>query len=188
LTVAKLATRSVLAGQSPLVITSDGKRAGATEQLAAFTRLLGLQLIVAQNPLTLARAVTRRQPGTPVLVDTAGTDPYSATQHAELTELATAIGGVSALVLAAGLCPAESADIAAAYAESGATALIPTRLDLTRRFGGMLAAADSTGLALTEAGHGPGAADGLLPLTPELLAARLSAPVPGRVPSDRNAG
>lgn len=37
LTVARLATRLVLAGVAPMVITADGKRAGATEQLAAFT-------------------------------------------------------------------------------------------------------------------------------------------------------
>ncbi len=29
------------------MITADGKRAGATEQLAAFTKLLGISLIVA---------------------------------------------------------------------------------------------------------------------------------------------
>ncbi len=56
--------------------------------------------------------------------------------------------------------------------------LVATRLDLARRLGGVLAAAARTGLALTEAGIGPGAADGLLPLTPEWLAARLLA-IPG---------
>lgn len=44
LTVAKLATRLVLAGQAPLVMTADGEGAGAPEQLAAYTRLLGLTL------------------------------------------------------------------------------------------------------------------------------------------------
>jgi hypothetical protein len=34
-------------------------------------------------------------------------------------------------------------------------------------------AAAGTGLKLAEAGIGPGAADGLVPMTPELLAARL---------------
>jgi len=35
LTTAKLATRMVMAGEKPLVITADGQRAGAPEQLAA---------------------------------------------------------------------------------------------------------------------------------------------------------
>lgn len=69
LTAARLATRLVLAGTPPLVITADGKRAGAAEQLAAFTRLLGLELIVACHPVTLGRALARSQNGAPVLID-----------------------------------------------------------------------------------------------------------------------
>jgi flagellar biosynthesis protein FlhF len=38
-----------------------------------------------------------------------------------------------------------------------------------------MAAAAASGLPLTEAGIGSGAADGLVPLTPALLAARLQA-------------
>ena len=45
LTVARLASRLVMGGVAPMVITADGKRAGATEQLAAFTRVLGINLI-----------------------------------------------------------------------------------------------------------------------------------------------
>lgn len=37
LTTARLATRLVMSGIAPMVITTDGRRAGATEQLAAFT-------------------------------------------------------------------------------------------------------------------------------------------------------
>ncbi len=64
-----------------------------------------------------------------------------------------------------------------AYAAAGARLLVATRLDLARRLGGILAAAGS-GLALTEAGIGPGAADGLLPITPAWLAARLLTGLP----------
>ena len=172
LTVARLATRLVMAGGTPMVITADGKRAGATEQLAAFTRLLGISLIVACHPVTLGRALTRRPPAAPVLIDTPGCDPFDPAQVDELTALAAAIAGAMVLVLPAGLDPAEAADLARAYAAAGARLLVATRLDLARRLGGVLAAA-SAGLALTEAGIGPGAADGLLPITPEWLAARL---------------
>jgi len=51
--------------------------------------------------------------------------------------------------------------------------LVATRLDLARRLGGIVAAA-GVGLALTEAGVGPGAADGLQPITPAWLATRLT--------------
>lgn len=76
------------------------------------------------------------------------------------------------MVLPAGLDAGEAADLAGAYAACGARLLAATRLDLARRIGGVLAAAGA-GLALAEAGIGPGAADGLVPMTPDLLATRL---------------
>ncbi len=173
LTAARLATRLVLGGAPPLVITADGKRAGAPEQLAAFTRLLGLSLIVADTPVMLARALTHRKGGAPVLIDAPGTDPFDPTQRAEMAALAGSAGARIALVLPAGLHPEEAAELAAAYAGIGADLLIATRLDLTRRLGAVMAAARAGGLTLTEAGIGPGAADGLVPLTPAFLAARL---------------
>ena len=176
LTAARLATRLVLSGQTPLVISADGERAGAAEQLAAFTRLLGLTLLVATDGLTLSRALARRPVGAPVLIDTGGIDPFSPAGQAAVAGLAGAAGACTALVLPAGIDAHESGDTAAAFAAAGATVLVATRLDLARRIGGVLTAA-AAGLALTEAGIGPGAADGLVPLTPELLAGRLSAPM-----------
>jgi flagellar biosynthesis protein FlhF len=172
LTVARLATRLVMSGINPLVITADGKRAGATEQLAAFTKLLGINLVVACHPVTVGRALTRREPDTPVLIDSPGCDAFDPAQVEELSALADTANAATVLVLSAGLDPAEAVDLARVYAAAGAHLLIATKLDLARRLGGILAAA-GTGLVLTEAGIGPGAADGLLPITPAWLAARL---------------
>jgi len=174
LTAARLATRLVMAGSRPLVITSDGQRAGAAEQLAAFTRLLDLGLVSASNPVTLGRAMARRENAQPVLIDTAGCDPFDPDQNEGLRALAAAADAVVALVLPAGLDPAEAADIALAHQEAGACLLIVTRVDLARRLGGLISAAASAGLPLTEIGIGPGAADGLVPLTPAVLASLLT--------------
>ena len=172
LTVARLAARLVMAGIAPVVVTADGKRAGAAEQLAAFTRLLGLQLLVASVPAALSRALARREGGVPVLIDMPGSDPFDAAQRAEIADLAGTAGGVLAVVLPAGLDVGEATDLAGAYATCGARLLAATRLDLARRIGAVLAAA-AAGLALAEAGIGPGAADGMVPMTPDLLATRL---------------
>jgi flagellar biosynthesis protein FlhF len=172
LSTARLATRLVMAGLQPLVITTDGQRAGATEQLAAFTRVLGLKLLMASTPAALQRAMAHRQAGAPVLVDTAGTDPFDADQSAALSALTSAIEARVALVLPAGIDPAEAADMAAAHRAMGTELLVATRLDVARRLGSVLAAAEA-GLALAEAGIGPGAADGMVPFTPDLLARRL---------------
>jgi len=172
LTAVRLATRLVMRGQKPLVITTDDQRAGATEQLAAFTRLLGINLAVANHPVSLARTLAARPERTPVLIDTAGIDPLQAVACEEIGHLMATSGGTSVLVLPAGLDPAESADIAAASVTLGASCLVATRLDLARRLGAILAAAGQ-GLLLAEAGISPHAAEGLVPLTPAYLAGRL---------------
>ena len=87
LTTARLATRLTLAGTPPLVVTADGRRAGAAEQLAAFTRVLGLPLLVADEPVALSRALARRERGAPALIDSAGLDPFDPHEREELAGL-----------------------------------------------------------------------------------------------------
>jgi flagellar biosynthesis protein FlhF len=173
LSVVRLATRLTMAGQPPTIITTDDAKAGANEQLLAFTRMLDLPLTEANDPSTLARTLAKRRNGAAVLIDTPGTDPFDPVQSGRLRGLASSAGASIALVLPAGLDPNEAADLARAFADAGATFLVATRLDIARRLGGILAAADAARLPLTEAGIGPGAADGLVPLTPAFLAERL---------------
>lgn len=173
LTTARLATRAVLAGTNPTVISADGKRAGAAEQLAAYTRLLSLSLIVAPDAATVAKVLARPRPPGPVLIDCAGSDPFNEDDMQQLQAIAATAQAAVTLVLPAGLCAEEAADLARGYARAGARHLIATRLDLARRLGSVLAAAQAARLILAEAGIGPGAADGLTPLTPGFLAERL---------------
>ncbi len=180
LTVAKLATRLVMDGHRPLVITADEQRAGAVEQLAAFTRLLGLTLIAAGRPETLARALSRREARSPVLIDAPGLDLLDPPQDDLLAGLVTASGARMAVVLPAGLDPLEAVDVAAAHAARGAGLLVATRLGRHARLGGVLAAAHAADLVLTEAGTTADVADGLMALTPAVLAAQLSQPHPVR--------
>jgi len=175
LTCAKLATRLVLGGAAPVIVTTDGQRAGAVAQLAAFTGVLGLTLAVAQSPAALGKALARRAPGQPAILDSAGCDPFDARQALALHALAAAVQAELVLVLPAGLDAAEAADLARAFAALGARHLIPTRLDAARRLGAVLAAAEAGPLMLTEAGTGPEVAGGLEPLSPARLAARLAA-------------
>lgn len=172
MTVARLATRMKLAGQDSHVITADGRRAGAAEQLAAFTRLLGLTLIVAGTPSQLARAIARRPDRTPILIDTPGLNPFEAADRNYLLECQSVAKAEIVLVLPAGLDPAEAAEMAAAFKQLGATYLVATRLDQSLRLGGLLAAAE-TGLVLTDAGINSGVVDSMQPITPLFLAERL---------------
>jgi flagellar biosynthesis protein FlhF len=173
LTCAKLATRLLLAGTPPLLVSADGRRAGAAEQLAAFARVLSLPLSVAGTPGSLAKALARGTPGQPVLVDMAGCDPFDnagARRHAALAEAAR---GTSVLVLPAGLDAEEAAETARAFHLLGCRHLLPTRLDAARRLGGVLAAAAAADLMMTEAGTGHDVAAGLTRLDAEWLAGRM---------------
>jgi flagellar biosynthesis protein FlhF len=173
-TVAKLATRLVLAGTPPLLVTADGRRAGAAEQLAAFARVLTLPLAVAATSASLAKALSRRAEGQPALVDLPGCDPFDAAGARRQAALAEAARGSSVLVLPAGLDAEEAAETARAFHLLGCRQLLPTRLDAARRLGGVLAAAAAADLALTEAGTGPDVATGLTPLNAAWLAERLT--------------
>ncbi|MBU8538515.1 flagellar biosynthesis protein FlhF [Falsiroseomonas tokyonensis] len=175
LTTAKLATRLVLAGTRPLLISADGRRAGAAEQLAAFARVLELPLGIANTPSALGKALARRAAGQPVLVDLPGCDPFNPAGARGLAAMLDVARGACVLVLPAGLDAEEAAETASAFQLLGCRYLLPTRLDSARRLGSVLAAA-AVGLKLTEAGTGPDASDGLEPLTAEALARRLAAP------------
>jgi flagellar biosynthesis protein FlhF len=172
LTVARLAARLVVNGVRPLVMSADDRRAGAIEQLSAFTGVLGLGLVATSDPIELKAALAEREDNVPVLIDAPGLNAFEARERDELAILAEITNSTVALVLPAGIDAAEAADLAAAHAAGGATLLVATRLDLARRLSGVLTAA-AVGLALAEAGIGPGIADGLTPLTPSFLAERL---------------
>jgi flagellar biosynthesis protein FlhF len=163
LTVARLAARLVLAGGRPRVVTADTRRAAAFEQLAAYTDLMGLPLHhIAELPLGSG----------PLLVDTPGLDPFDPADRSEISALSTHTGALPVLVLPGGIDATEATDLADAFADVGAARLVATRLDIARRLGGILAAAAI--LPLAEAGIGAAAPAGLVPMTPELLAARLN--------------
>ena len=86
------------------------------------------------------------------------------------------------LVMPADSAAEEAAAMARCFVALGARALLPTRLDLVRRLGGVLAAADAGRLALSAAGITPQFAYGLRPLTPLLLARCLLSGTPAETP------
>ena len=173
LTVMKLATRLVMAGKPPLVISVDGRKAGATEQLASVTRILNLPLIVADDPAQLRRAVRRREGDAAVLIDGPGMVVSDAKDGDFLKALAGEVGAEIVFVLPAGLDAGEAAETALDYATAGARRLVATRMDVSRRIGAVLEAAFRSRLLLTVCGTGPELAGGLEPLTASMITERL---------------
>ncbi|WP_413204875.1 AAA family ATPase [Rhodospirillum sp. A1_3_36] len=169
--VAKLAARARIAGQSVGVITTDTVRAGAQEQLAAFTRILEIDLKRAKGPDALAAQVdaVSRDHGV-IFIDSPGLNPFSLGDMDYLRDLLDATSLDVTLVLNAGMDPMEAMEIADAFAEVGASRILATRLDMARRLGGILAAAEAGALAFGDVSINPQVADGLCPINPVSLA------------------
>ncbi|MBB4286960.1 GTP-binding protein [Roseospira goensis] len=169
--VAKLAARARLANRPVGVISADSVRAGAVAQLAAFTRILEVDLKRARGPDSL-RAQVADSVGVHdlVFIDSPGINPFSTHDTAFLRELIEAADVEPILVLAAGIDPMEGAEAGESFARVGATRLMATRLDMARRLGGILAAADHGQLMFSEVTISPHVANGLVPIHPLSLA------------------
>lgn len=163
-TLAKLAARGLLAGHEVRVLSADAGRAGGVAQLEAFTRLLECPLDVVETPAALAGALARTAPGVLCLIDTPGTNPFAREEIGALTRLARAAEVERVLVLPAGGDGREMAEQAEIFAALGARRLIATRVDVARRLGGLLAAAEAGRLAFAHVSITPYIARGLSPL------------------------
>ncbi len=171
LMTAKLATRYVMAGAKPTVITTDIARAGGIEQLGAFLNILELPLETAQSAADLKKILSTAKG--PVIIDTGGLNPFDPQEMKELAKLIHTTKMEPALVLPAAIDPDESAEMAMTFEILGVTKLIPTRLDFARRLGGLLSAADRAALSFTDASHTAQVADGTTQLSADKLAALL---------------
>jgi len=169
-TTAKLAARAALAGDPVRVITIDTIRAGGVDQLSAFTKVLEVPLTAADSPEDLSRAVTGAGPSGATLVDTPGTNVFDPREFGDLKDFTEALDMELVLVLAAGADASEAAELAEAFSTLGLRRLIVTRLDVSRRLGALLAAADAANLTLSEASATPFVGRGLTRLDPIALA------------------
>jgi len=186
-TLAKLAARAKVNGWAATAITCDLAKAGAIEQLATYAKALEIPAFRAKDAATLRRAVAKADADGLVLIDTLGTNPLKAGDLAQMRELADAAGAEIVLVMAAGGDVIESAELAVAYAEAGATRLVAAKVDVARRYGGILAAAEAGRLAFAGLGTSPEIASGLATLRADQLC-RLILPASRRTESRAPAG
>jgi flagellar biosynthesis protein FlhF len=170
LMTAKMAARSVLDGHKPAVITTDIARAGGVEQLEAFLNILSVPLLQADDAKELKTVMAGIKNSTQIIIDTGGLNPFDPQEMKQLAKLLQVEEMEAVLVLPAGMDAEESADMAMAFGILGVKKIIPTRLDFARRLGGLLNAADKAGLSFMEASHTSQVANGILTVTPEILA------------------
>lgn len=178
LALAKMTARAVLRGRKPVVITTDVVRAGAVEQLSAFTRIMDIDLLTADEPMALKElvdAVNQEQQGQQVLIDTAAVNPFDQEAVDLLAEMVAQVKAEPLIVLAAGTDAVEAGTVATSLRTVGARHLIATRLDATARFGSLLAAADLGRLHFAYLGRSTSVTAGLQEAQPQLLAELLAA-------------
>lgn len=173
LTTAKFAARSVMNGENVAIITTDTERAGAVEQLQAFTDVMDIPMVLCQSGKELAAALDQFEDMDYVYIDTPGVNPFDPKSLKILVKLIAAGGIEPVLVLPAALDAYESEDLARIYATLGVEILIPTRIDMARRYGGLLAAAHSGNLSFAETGIAQAVVDGLTETTPKRFASYL---------------
>lgn len=167
-TIAKLAAARVLAGDTVDILTLDISRAGGLDQLRTLLAPLDLAPIPVSAPAQLPSALGACKADL-VLVDSAGINPFDPCDLGAVATMAAKADAELVLVMPAGQGYEDSAEIARSYATLGTKFMVVTKLDVAKRFGGVLAAAEA-GLAFTEVGIGPTIGDGLRTLSADGMA------------------
>ncbi len=170
LAVAKMAARGAMNGLKIGVVSCDTVRAGGVEQLQSFTNLLRIDLQKAANPQDLRGILADLRGCDQILIDTAGINPF---EKEDVKILARLIGAAEIqpfVVLPGGVDAEESGEMARVFSTIGVHTMIPTRIDMARRLGGLLSAAHQGGLSFADASNTPKVADGLVSLSPKNMA------------------
>lgn len=165
-TAAKIATRAALKGRTANLVTLDTMRAGAVQQLSSLGGVLGIETATADTAARLTTVLGAFEARTLTVLDTPGVNPFDKAELDRLAGLIRAADAETVLVLPAGGDAREAAETASAFTALRPTRIIVTRLDCARRFGGLIAAAESGKLGFTEAGTTAQIAHGLSVLNP----------------------
>jgi len=167
---AKLAARAILNSHSAALISTDDLRAGATEQLHKYADRMGAAFASAPDRKALAAAIKNVKGNDLVLIDTSGTNPFASDDMVRLADLMSGLDVDVVLVLDAGRNAEDAQEIALAFASLNPTRLLATGLDLSKRYGGLLAAADAARLSFSDVSATPEIAQGVAALNPVSLA------------------
>ena len=143
---------------------------GATIDKDNLTKILDIPLQKAKTRDDLNKVLNQTHDHDVVIIDTAGTNPHDPDDMARVARLVDAGSIEPILAMTAGVDAEESSEIAQSFALLGVQRMVATRLDIARRLGGLLSAAQKGGLAFCDISFTPKVTDGLSSMTPNLLA------------------
>lgn len=139
-TMAKLAARYAMrhSARDVALVTTDGFRVGAREQLYTYGRLLGMPVIEVGSPAELGDTLDRLGDYKLVLVDTAGLSHRDIALGAQLTALAGLPHVNSQLVLPANTHADDLDEVVRRFALAKPSGVILSKVDETGRLGAAL--------------------------------------------------
>jgi flagellar biosynthesis protein FlhF len=167
---AKLAQGALKEGNKAAVIHWSDSDNGSKDSFSTST-IDGLLELRAVSSLNYALGSVSSR--TLKVVDCKGINPYSKRHMEMMTDLLKSAYVEPVLVMAAGGEPREAAEIASIFKNIGVNRLVFTRLDASKRYGNLLAAADAADMAIGDAANSPLLEDPLLKMNAVALAREL---------------
>ena len=153
------------------IVSTDNVRAGANKQLEAFAGILEQDFFFCQSERNLYELLKKAETAYGlVLIDTPGINPFLPEEVAKVSRWLEVVKGEAVLVMSAGTNTFEAIEVAEVFTELGASKLLPTRLDLTRRLGSLLSVAACCELDFCAGSVSSNIAGGLAEITPGGLA------------------
>lgn len=188
-TLAKLAARACIDGKTVALVSCDGFRVGAIDQLERYAELLASEVHVARTPVELATILddlVERPEGAPdmIFVDTSGRPPTSQSPEHALAGWAARQRGEGAPSLDVLLCLSATTRLADAqhfvriFAPTSPTGVCVTKTDETDAPSGLLHAPFAAKKPLVAICHGPRVPEDVAEASPDAVASRLAAAEP----------
>jgi len=169
-TIAKIAAQERARKGTRLgLLSADGFRVGAVEQLRLYADIIGSPLTVARTPSELEIALDSGR--RPLLLDTAGRSPADGVSREMLRVLAGRRDVRTHLVIAAGTPADQARRIFDRFEDARATRVVITKLDETESLAPMVALLRERQLPISYLGTGQGVPEDLERATPPALAA-----------------
>lgn len=172
---AKLTANALLHQRTVKLISIDTIKAGGISQLDHFAQLMRQTVLTAETPEELAALLKNTDGNVTTIIDSFGVNPFDMDEVGQLLKFIHQIDAEPVLVLPAGLEPYDAQEMAEIFAKLGCQRFIATRLDVARRYGGIVMAARPKHLALAAISRSPYVAEGLEPASPTAFARLLTA-------------
>jgi len=168
-TVAKLAAHHFRRKGKVTLATFDTYRVGAVEQLKIYAKIIGAPVVVSEG--RLREAVSRRQEGELILIDTAGRSHLNALQLEELNTLSRIDAPIEThLVLSANTRERDLEEIIDRFSAVPINYLLFTKTDETQSHGSLLTAIRKKGKPLSYLATGQRVPEDIEIATPKRIA------------------